>query len=71
MKREKCALFQNSVEYLGYLFDAAGLLTFPSKVKAIVQAPEPEILIGIIEVLLKVCPKYGYDTSPLESVAQA
>ena len=74
MKREKCVFFQNSVEYLGYPFEVAGLHTLPSKVKAIVQAPEPENLqqsLGIIEVLLKVCPKSGNDTSPLELVAQA
>ena len=47
-----------------------------SKVEAIVQTPDPEmcnieIIFGIRELLLKVCPKSGHDTSPLESVAQA
>ena len=36
VKREKCAFFQNSVEYLGHLVDAAGLHTLPSKIEAIV-----------------------------------
>ena len=43
VKREKCAFFQNSVEYLGHLVDAAGLHTLPSKVEAILQAPDPKM----------------------------
>ena len=42
VKREKCAFFQNSVEYLGHLVGVAGLHTLPSKAETIVQAPESE-----------------------------
>ena len=43
VKREKCVFFQNSVEYLRHLVDAAGLHTLPSKVEAILQAPDPKM----------------------------
>lgn len=39
--KEKCALLQLSVEYLGRLVDGNGLHTLPSKAKAIIQVHEP------------------------------
>ena len=42
VKRSKCNFCQPAVEYLGHQVDADGLHTLPSKVAAIVQAPEPE-----------------------------
>ena len=39
-KKSKCFIFQATVKYLGYQVDADGLHTLPSKVAAIVQAPE-------------------------------
>ena len=41
LKKDKCFLFQSSVEYLGYIIDAEGLHATPEKVKAIFSAPEP------------------------------
>lgn len=40
--KDKCKFFQLSVEYLGYVIDAQGLHTAPSKIRAIVNAPPPE-----------------------------
>ena len=41
-KQEKCAFFQQSVEYLGHMVDAEGLHPLPSKLEAIIKAPKPE-----------------------------
>lgn len=41
LKREKCLFFQESVEYLGHVINAAGLHKSPGKVRAIVEAPAP------------------------------
>lgn len=39
LKREKCLFFQESVEYLGHVINAAGRYKSPDKVCAIVEAP--------------------------------
>ena len=44
IKKPKCELFKDSVEYLGHCVDAQGLRTLPSKVEAILRAPDPENL---------------------------
>ena len=41
LKQEKCLFFQESVEYLGHIIEAAGLHKSPDKVSAIVEAPAP------------------------------
>ena len=42
LKQEKCAFFQKSVEYLGHRIDAEGLHPLPSKLEAIIKAPQPQ-----------------------------
>ena len=42
VKKKKCEFLQPLFEYLGHQVDADGLHTLPSKVSAIVQAPESE-----------------------------
>ena len=42
IKEGKCSFMQTSVEYLGHRIDAEGLHTTPSKLDAIVNAPEPK-----------------------------
>nr|XP_024658736.1 uncharacterized protein K02A2.6-like [Maylandia zebra] len=41
LKQEKCLFFQESVEYLGHIIDAAGLHKSPEKVRAVMEAPAP------------------------------
>ena len=41
LKLKKCDFLTSSVEYLGHGVDKQGLHPLPSKVKAIVEAPEP------------------------------
>ena len=42
VKREKCAFFKDTVEYLGHLISEEGLHTAPKKVEAIQAAPAPK-----------------------------
>ena len=39
-KGDKCALFQDSVEYLGHRVDTSGVHTTSSKVETVLKAPE-------------------------------
>lgn len=41
LKRSKCTLLADEVQYLGYSVDAKGVHTVESKVKAVVDAPTP------------------------------
>ncbi|CAI5689533.1 unnamed protein product [Oreochromis niloticus] len=41
LKQEKCLFFQESVEYLGHIIDAAGLHKSTEKVRAVMEAPAP------------------------------
>ena len=44
VKQSKCEFLQPSVSYLGHSVDAQGLHTLPSKLEAIINAPEPKNL---------------------------
>ena len=41
LKKGKCQFLANSVEYLGHQIDSEGVKGMPSKIEAIVKAPEP------------------------------
>lgn len=45
VKSEKCALFLESVEFLGHKIDAKGVHVEQGKVQAIVDWPEPKSLV--------------------------
>ena len=55
MERSKCEFLQDSVYYLGHKVDAEGLHAIPSKVDAIVDAPELVYSITM-ENLFQICP---------------
>jgi len=42
LKKSKCALMQDSVQYLGHRIDAQGVHTTPDKIAAIQEAPTPQ-----------------------------
>ena len=42
MKKNKCYFMKDAVEYLGHRVDAEGIQATPEKVKAIVEAPQPQ-----------------------------
>ena len=58
LKKEKCALLQPSVSYLGHVICAEGLKTETSKVRAIVEAPEPRD-VGELRSFLGMVTYYG------------
>ena len=76
MKKEKCALFQNSVEYLGHKIDAEGIHALPTKIDAIVRAPEPRNIqelrsfLGLLNYYGKFIPNLSTLIHPLNSLLQ-
>ena len=71
VKRSKCDFFQRKVEYLGHQVDADGLHTLPSKVAAVVNAPEPEneqqlhSFLGLLNYYSKFIPNLATMIHPL------
>ena len=71
LKRPKCAFMLQSVSYLGHVISAEGLCTAESKVKAIVDAPEPRnaselrSIFGMVNYYGKFLPNLATKLSPL------
>ena len=76
LKHEKCAFMQESVEYLGHKIDAEGLHALPSKVYAIVNAPEPRNIQELRSFLVllnyygKFLPNLSSTVHPLHELLQ-
>ena len=76
LKQEKCAFMQESVEYLGHRIDAEGLHSLPSKVDAIVNAPEPRNVqelrsfLGLLNYYGKFLPNLSSTVHPLNELLQ-
>ncbi|XP_060799470.1 uncharacterized protein K02A2.6-like [Neoarius graeffei] len=69
LKKEKCLFFQESVEYLGHIIDAAGLHKSPEKVRAIIEAPAPAD-ISQLRSFLGMLNYYGRFIPDLSTVLQ-
>ena len=41
LKKTKCEFMKQLVQYLGYVVDAQGLHTYPDKIKAVKETPQP------------------------------
>ena len=71
LKREKCEIMQDTVDFLGYKLTAEGLLPQEDKVKAIKDAPEPrntsevKSYLGMINYYAKYCYNLAHNLSPL------
>ena len=71
LKRKKCAFLLKSVSYLGHVISAEGLHTAESKVKAVVDAPDPRNLselrssLGMVNYYGKFLPNLATTLSPL------
>ena len=76
LKHEKCAFMQESVEYLGHKINAEGLHVLPSKVDAIVNAPEPRNIqelrsfLGLLNYYGKFLPNLSSTVHPLNELLQ-
>ena len=71
VKQKKCEFLKESVEYLGHKVDAQGLHTLPSKLTAIVEAPEPRNVhelrsfLGLLNYYSKFIPNLASLVHPL------
>ena len=71
LKQEKCAFLLKSVSYLGHVISAEGLHTADSKVKAVVDAPDPRNIselrsfLGMVNYYGKFLPNLATTLSPL------
>lgn len=74
VRKDKCAFFQPSVEYLGHVIDSTGLHKAPSKVKAIVEAPAPENVsqlrsfLGLLTYYARFVPDLANKLKPLHGL---
>ena len=71
LKQQKCAFMLPSVSYLGHVISAEGLRTEESKVKAVVDAPEPKNVaelrsfLGLVNYYGKFLPDLATTLAPL------
>ena len=71
LKQEKCAFLLKSVSYLGHVISTEGLHTSDSKVKAVVDAPDPRNIselrsfLGMVNYYGKFLPNLATTLSPL------
>ena len=76
LKQEKFKFLQPAVEYLGHKIDAEGLHALPSKIEAIVHAPEPcnvqelRPFLGLLNYYGKFIPNLASLLHPLNSLLQ-
>ncbi|KIH47194.1 reverse transcriptase [Ancylostoma duodenale] len=67
LKREKCEFFKQEMEFLGHVVDANGIRPSPSKLKAILNMPEPknikelESYLGMVQYYGKFIPRRGVE----------
>ena len=77
LRRDKCRLFQNSIDYLGHTISAQGIHTSDQKVKAIVNArgapnlQELQSFLGLLNYYGKVLPNLGTTLHPLHQLLRA
>ena len=77
LKKEKCSLFQDSVEYLGHTINAKGIHTTGTKVKAILDAPSPRNLselrsfLGLLNYYSRFLPNIAATLHPLHNLLRA
>ncbi|XP_056132888.1 uncharacterized protein K02A2.6-like, partial [Lampris incognitus] len=74
VKKDKCMFFQESVEYLGHIIDAAGLHKSPEKERAVVEALAPtdvsqlRSLLGMINYYGRFIPDLATILQPLNAL---
>ncbi|XP_048488048.1 uncharacterized protein LOC105383898 isoform X1 [Plutella xylostella] len=74
LQKEKCAFFQKSVTYLGYVIDKHGIRPCPKKVEAIAKAPCPtnvsevKRFLGVVNYYRSFVPQASSLLSPLHEL---
>lgn len=77
LQKDKCAFFQDSVTYLGYVIDKNGLRTCPKKVDAILKAPRPtnvletKRFLGVVNYYRNFVPNASSLLNPLHTLLRA
>ena len=77
LKREKCVLMSESVEYLGHTIDRHGLHPTKEKVKAVCEAPSPKNVselksyLGLLTYYSKFLPNLATLLAPLYQLLQS
>ena len=72
----KCAFFQDSLEFCGHRIDAAGLHKTPSKIMAVVEAPNPQDIsqlrafLGLVNYYNRFLPNLASVLVPLHTLLQ-
>lgn len=73
---DKCSFFTNKIDYLGYVFDSAGVRPNPNKFEAIQCAPVPttvkqvQSFLGLCNFYSRFIPRFAECMSPLYSLVQ-
>ena len=76
LKKEKCSFLQTSAEYLGFVIDAEGVHTSPTKLEAIQNAPEPRNVnelrsfLGLLNYYGRFIPNLAALLHPLHALLQ-
>ncbi|XP_063357876.1 uncharacterized protein K02A2.6-like [Cydia amplana] len=74
LQRDKCAFFQTSITYLGYVIDKNGLRTSQDKVSAILKSPPPKNVyevqqfLGVVNYYRKFIPNASSLLHPLHEL---
>lgn len=74
LKRSKCTLLADEVQYLGHKVDAKGLHTVKAKVRAVVEAPAPtnvtelKAYLGLLNYYNRFLPNLSTLLAPLHQL---
>ena len=77
LKKDKCHIWQSSVNYLGQYIDAQAIHVAPTKFDAIQRAPAPcnvrelRSFLGMINYYKKFVPNLSTDVHPLNALLKA
>ena len=77
LKKSKCALMQESVQYLGHCIDAQGIHTTPNKIAAVQNAPIPQNIkqlrsfLGLVQYYDKFIANLSSQLYPLYQLLKA
>lgn len=72
--KEKCVFGASSINFLGHIFDRTGMKPDESRVKAIIDMPQPkdkkelERFLGVTNYLSRFIPRYSETSAPLRAL---